>query len=60
MTRQQLAHKLRLLQDDMIEIATALDYYGGLDPAWKQHSQEMLGAAAIAGNWADNIDHEPS
>ncbi len=58
MTKQQIAHKLRLLQDDMTEIAAAMDYYGGFNPLYGQHGRELAGAANLVAEWADEIEQE--
>ncbi|WAR44203.1 hypothetical protein [Methylomonas rapida] len=58
MTKQQIAHKLRLLQDDMLEIATAMDFYGGFNPLYSQHGRELSGAAGLVAEWADEIEAE--
>ncbi|WP_367154693.1 hypothetical protein [Methylomonas sp. HYX-M1] len=57
-TKLQLVHKLHLLQDDMLEIATTMDYYGGFNPLYGQHGRELAGAAAMVGEWADEIELE--
>lgn len=58
MTKAQIAQKLRLLQDSMIEIADAMASHGASDPLMKLHSEELHGAAELAGEWADEIGRE--
>lgn len=53
-TQQEIAEHLRFLADDMDAVALAMDYYGGLAP-WAQHAKEMMGAAEMAREWADEI-----
>jgi hypothetical protein len=56
MNRQQLAKRLRLLQDDMFEIANALEHYGGFDSLYHHHNKELLRAAIMVADWADDIE----
>jgi len=58
MTKKEIVHKLRLLQDDMKEISAAMDYYSGTNPLHGKHARELAGAADIAGEWADEIEKE--
>ena len=57
MTKSQIATRLRILVEDMNEIAVAMDYYGGFSE-WAQHGRELVGAASVASKWADKIDEE--
>jgi len=53
--RLEIAQRLRRLADDMTEVATLMNYYGGLN-GWPQHGWELAGAAHIARGWADTIE----
>jgi len=54
-TKQEIAKQLRWLSKHMLDIATSMDYYGGL-AEWAQHGAELAGAAGIAEQWADEIE----
>ena len=41
-----------------LEIASAMDYYGGFNPLYSQHGRELAGAAALVAEWADEIQAE--
>lgn len=53
--RLEIAQRLRNLADDMTEVATLMDYYGGL-AEWAVHGTELAGAAHVARQWADCIE----
>jgi len=53
-TKREIAEHLRFLADDMDAVALSMDYYGGLAP-WALHAREMMGAAEMAREWADEI-----
>lgn len=57
MTKNEIAKRLRLLADEMDEIASSMDYYGGL-AEWSQHGREISGAGAIARQWAEEIEND--
>jgi hypothetical protein len=53
-TKREIAGRLLSLADDMDAVALAMDYYGGMAP-WAQHAKEMMGAAVLCRDWADEI-----
>lgn len=54
-TQLEIAAQLRWLAEHMADIATSMDYYGGMAP-WAQHARELAGAALIASEWAGEIE----
>ena len=56
-TKRQIARRLRTLANRMADVAADMDYYGGF-AEWSQHGKELLGAARIARQWADEIEIE--
>lgn len=54
-SQSDIAQKLRALSATMSDIAVEMDYFGGF-AEWTQHSNELLGASAVVGNWALEID----
>ena len=52
--KADIADRLQKLSTEIIDISTAMDYYGGVAP-WAKHSREMIGAAAICREWAAEI-----
>lgn len=54
-TRTEIAARLRVLADEMDDIAAAMDYYGGF-AEWAQHGREIAGAGNIARQWAAEIE----
>lgn len=56
-TPAEIAAYLRDLSRRMLVCGTAMDYYGGLGPMAK-HGLEMIGAARLASDWADEIGKE--
>ena len=55
-TKQTIAHKLRLLQDNLLDIATEIDYYGGFNTELKEVKQRLLLQAAQAEMWAESME----
>lgn len=55
MTKAQISAALQKLADDMQTIAVAMDYYGGFNTEFQQHSKDLLGAAYMARDWADEV-----
>jgi hypothetical protein len=58
MTKQQIADQLKALSVQMINIGTAMDYYGGLNSHVARHGAELVDAGLIAESWAANIESE--
>jgi hypothetical protein len=54
-TPQDIAYRLEELADDMTEIASLMDYYGGFSEMGR-HGRELAGAAMIARQWAGEIE----
>lgn len=55
MTKSEISERLRVLTEEMYNLAAAMDYYGGFSE-WAQYGKELAGAASIARQWADEID----
>ncbi len=53
--KAEIVKRLRELSEEMIEIGTAMDYYGGLAEHAK-HGAELVGAAHIARSWIPEIE----
>lgn len=61
MTRSDLLARLRALAEEMTDIGTAMDYYGGFDGRMSQHGMELCGAASLVREWVGEIEgNEPS
>lgn len=58
MSRAELIVALRALSGQMLEVASALDYYGGLASEATRHASELAGAAGIVETWADGLAGE--
>lgn len=56
-TKHELADKITALVQQMQEVATEIDYYGGLTEL-AQHGAELMGASFIAETWAEGIRAE--
>lgn len=54
-TKLEIAARLRGLAEQMIDVAAAMDYYGGF-AGWAEHGPQLAGAGAIAQQWADEIE----
>lgn len=57
-TKAEIAERLHQLSKTMLDIATDMDYYGGL-AEWAQHGKELAGASGIVMGWAKAIADEP-
>ena len=55
--KSEIAKQLRWLAEHMLDVATSIDYYGGM-AEWGKHGQELAGAALVAKQWADEITIE--
>ena len=58
MTYQQIADQLKALSVQMINLGTAMDYYGGLNGSMAKKGAELISAGLIAEDWAENIEYE--
>ena len=47
-TPQEIAHRLRLLSQQMQDLGAAMEYTAGFDGAMAEHGKELLGAGLIA------------
>jgi hypothetical protein len=56
-TPAEIAAALRRISAEMIELGTAMDYYGG-NGEMAAHGRELVGAGHIAAGWADGIEGE--
>ena len=57
-TPQEIAHRLRLLSEQMQDLGAAMEYTAGFDGAMAEHGKELLGAGLIANSWATAIEEE--
>ena len=57
-TPQEIAHRLRLLSEQMQDLGAAMEYTAGFDGAMAAHGKELLGAGLIASGWAAAIEEE--
>jgi hypothetical protein len=55
-TQKTIIHKLRLLQDNILDIAAEIDYYGGFNTELQDVKKRLLLQAAQTEMWADNIE----
>ncbi|KKT61750.1 MAG: hypothetical protein UW55_C0024G0002 [Candidatus Giovannonibacteria bacterium GW2011_GWA2_44_26] len=53
-TKAEIAAQLYWLSDHMLDIATSIKHYCD-DDSWADKSVEMMGASAIAREWADEM-----
>lgn len=51
------SEELQALQQHMIDIATRLDYYGGMGP-WAEHGAQLAGAAGVVSTWVDGMKEQ--
>lgn len=58
MTKQQIADQLKALSVQMVNIGTAMDYYGGMGTHMAKRGAELVSAGLIAESWAEHIEHE--
>ena len=58
MTPQQIADQLKALSVQMINIGTAMDYYGGMGTNLPRRGAELISAGLITQEWAEHIEHE--
>ena len=42
----------------MKTVGASMSYFGGFNGAMAHHGREMVGAGAIAGEWADGIEQD--
>ena len=57
-TPQEIAHRLRLLSQQMQDLGAAMEYTAGFDGAMAEHGKELLGAGLIASGWATAIEEK--
>ena len=57
-TPKEIAHRLRLLSQQMQDLGAAMEYTAGFDGAMAEHGKELLGAGLIANSWATAIEEE--
>ena len=56
MTAKEIARRLREVAAEMEQLGAAMDYYGGFNGRMACHGREMVGAAGIARDWAEEIE----
>lgn len=57
MTRSEIIEGLKQISFDMIEIGTAMDYYGGSSHV-SDRGRELVGAGVMARSWAEEWEKE--
>ena len=57
-TPQEIAHRLRLLSQQMQDLGAAMEYTAGFDGAMAEHGKELLGGGLIANSWATAIEEK--
>ena len=58
MTRSDLITAIEDLSVQMTTVATALDYYGGLDKEITEHAFTLANASAIVASWTEGLKEE--
>jgi hypothetical protein len=58
MTPQQIADQLKALSVQMINLGTAMDYYGGMGTNMAKRGAELISAGLITEDWAEGIEAE--
>jgi hypothetical protein len=58
MTKQEIADKLKALAKEMLDVGTAMDYYGGMGTNMAMRGAELVSASLITSDWAENIEAE--
>lgn len=58
MTHQQIADQLKALSVQMVNIGTAMDYYGGMNTNMVMRGAELVHAGSMALAWAQCIEAE--
>jgi len=56
MTHSEIAERLRALAEEMADLGTAMDYFGGFNGRMSQHGMELCGAASIVREWVGEIE----
>ena len=54
----EIINSLKHTRDSMLNSATVMDYYGGLDSNLHDASKEMLGAMQIVSEWISDLEGE--
>ena len=57
-TPKEIAHRLRLLSQQMQDLGAAMEYTAGFDGAMAEHGKELLGAGLSASGWATAIEEK--
>lgn len=58
MTKQQIADQLKAMSVQMVNLGTAMDYYGGMGTHMAKHGAELVSAGLVAKSWAEHIEQE--
>lgn len=56
MTHQQIADQLKVLSVQMVNIGTAMDYYGGMNTNMVMRGAELVHAGSMTLEWAQCIE----
>lgn len=60
MTKDELAQRLYRLGHEMIEVGTAMEYYGGFEPGAKEKGFSMIADGVVMVEWAKDMGVEAS
>lgn len=58
MSKKEIIAEMRELSERMLDVATKMDYFGGINSEIALHAQELAGASAILLTWADGMEQE--
>ena len=56
MTRTEIITRLKLLHDEMLEVGTAMDYFGGFESDVAKHGRELVGASFVIESWVIGME----
>ena len=56
MKTDDIVNRLRELSEQMIQLGTEMDYFGGFNAEIAEKGKELAGAGMIAKTWADDIE----
>lgn len=56
MKTDDIVNRLRELSEQMIQLGTEMDYFGGFNAEIAEKGKELAGAGMIAKGWADDIE----
>ena len=56
MKKDDIVNRLRELSEQMIQLGTEMDYFGGFNAEIAEKGKELVGVGIIAKTWADDIE----